>query len=64
MNGHHQKHFRTGQKKSDFDKDPVLRSNGITIKKSGIKLNITKIDLNWAIKIIKIINNITIENIF
>ncbi len=39
-----------GQKKSDFDKDPVLDRMEIQLKKSGIDTEFTKnIDLSWAI---------------
>jgi ADP-heptose:LPS heptosyltransferase len=39
-----------GQKKSDFDKDPVLDRMEMQLKKSGIKPEFTKnIDLSWAI---------------
>jgi len=38
-----------GQKKSDFDKDPVLDRIEIQLKKSGIDTEFTKnIDLSWA----------------
>jgi len=38
-----------GQKKSDFDKDPVLDRMEIQLKKSGIEPEFTKnIDLTWA----------------
>ena len=38
-----------GQKKSDFDQDPVLDRMEIQLKKSGIDTEFTKnIDLNWA----------------
>jgi len=38
-----------GQKKSDFDKDPVLDRMEIQLKKSGIDTEFTKnIDLGWA----------------
>ena len=40
-----------GQKKSDFDKDPVLDRMEIQLKKSGIETEFTKnIDLSWAIE--------------
>ena len=40
-----------GQRKSDFDKDPVLDRMEIQLKKSGIETEFTKnIDLSWAIK--------------
>ena len=39
-----------GQKKSDFDQDPVLDRMEIQLKKSGIKTeNIKKSNLNWAV---------------
>ena len=39
-----------GQKKSDFDKDPVLDRMEIQLKKSGVQTEFVKnIDLNWAI---------------
>ena len=38
-----------GQRKSDFDKDPVLDRMEIQLKKSGIETEFTKnIDLSWA----------------
>ena len=38
-----------GQKKSDFDKDPVLDRIEIQLKKSGVETEFTKnIDLSWA----------------
>jgi len=38
-----------GQKKSDFDKDPVLERLEIQLKKSGVDTEFTKnIDLSWA----------------
>ena len=38
-----------GQKKSDFDQDPVLDRMEIQLKKSGVDTEFTKnIDLNWA----------------
>ena len=40
-----------GQRKSDFDKDPVLDRMEIQLKKSGIETEFTKnIDLSWAVK--------------
>ena len=40
-----------GQKKSDFDEDPVLDRMEIQLKKSGIETEFTKnIDLRWAIE--------------
>ena len=40
-----------GQRKSDFDKDPVLDRMEIQLKKSGIQTEFTKnIDLSWAIE--------------
>ena len=39
-----------GQKKSDFDKDPVLDRMEIQLKKSGLQTEFVKnIDLNWAL---------------
>jgi len=39
-----------GQKKSDFDREPVLKRMEIQLKKSGIKTaNVKKSNLNWAI---------------
>jgi len=39
------------QRKSDFDKDPVLDRMEIQLKKSGIETEFTKnIDLNWAVE--------------
>ena len=40
-----------GQRKSDFDKDPVLDRMEIQLKKSGIETQFTKnIDLSWAVE--------------
>ncbi len=40
-----------GQKKSDFDKDPVLDRMEIQLKKNGIETEFTKnIDLSWAVE--------------
>jgi ADP-heptose:LPS heptosyltransferase len=40
-----------GQRKNDFDKNPVLDRMEIQLKKSGIETEFTKnIDLNWAVK--------------
>ena len=40
-----------GQRKSDYDKDPVLDRLEIQLKKSGIETQFTKnIDLNWAVE--------------
>ena len=40
-----------GQKKSDFDKDPVLDRIEIQLKKSGIDVQYTKnINLDWAVE--------------
>jgi ADP-heptose:LPS heptosyltransferase len=40
-----------GQKKKDFDKDPVLDRMEIQLKKSGIETEFTKnIDLSWAVE--------------
>ena len=39
-----------GQKKKDFDNEPVLKRMEIQLKKSGIKtINVKKSNLNWAI---------------
>ena len=41
--------LETGQKKSDFDQDPVLDRMETQLKKSGIETEFTKnIDLDWA----------------
>ncbi len=43
--------LESGQRKSDFDKDPVLDRMEIQLKKSGIETEFTKnIDLGWAIE--------------
>ena len=43
--------LESGQRKSDFDKDPVLDRIEIQLKKSGIETEFTKnIDLNWAVE--------------
>ena len=40
-----------GQKKSDFDKDPVLERMELQLKKSGIETEFTKnVNIEWAIK--------------
>ncbi len=40
-----------GQRKSDFDKDPVLDRMETQLKKSGVETEFTKnIDLNWAVE--------------
>ena len=40
-----------GQRKNDFDKDPVLDRMEIQLKKSGIETEFTKnIDLSWAVE--------------
>ena len=40
-----------GQKKSDFDKDPVLERIELQLKKSGIETEFTKnINLDWALE--------------
>ena len=40
-----------GQKKSDFDQEPVLKRMKIQLQKSGISTNFTENpDLNWAVK--------------
>jgi len=42
--------LESGQSKSDFDKDSVLKRMEIQLKKSGIKTsNVQKSNLNWAI---------------
>ena len=42
--------LETGQKKSDFDQDPVLDRMETQLKKSGVETEFIKnIDLNWAI---------------
>ena len=41
--------LETGQKKKDFDKEPVLDRMEIQLKKSGVETEFTKnIDLSWA----------------
>ena len=41
--------LETGQKKSDFDQDPVLDRMEIQLKRSGIDTEFTKnIDLDWT----------------
>jgi ADP-heptose:LPS heptosyltransferase len=41
--------LESGEKKSDFDKDPVLDRMEIQLKKSGVETEFTKnIDLTWA----------------
>ena len=43
-----------GQKKSDFDKEPVLERMELQLKKSGIKTEFTRnIHIDWAIKDVK-----------
>ena len=43
--------LEAGQKKSDFDKEPVLDRIEVQLKKSNIPINFTKkIDLSWAIE--------------
>ena len=43
--------LETGQKKSDFDKDPVLERMELQLKKSGIQTEFTRnINIDWAIK--------------
>jgi ADP-heptose:LPS heptosyltransferase len=40
-----------GQKKSDFDKDPVLERMELQLKKSGVETEFTRnINIDWAIK--------------
>ena len=42
--------LEAGQKKKDFDEEPVLKRMEIQLKKSGIKtINIKKSNLNWAV---------------
>jgi len=42
--------LESNQKKSDFDKDPVLDRMELQLKKSGIETQYTKnIDLDWAV---------------
>ena len=42
--------LKPNQKKSDFDREPVLKRMEIQLKKSGIKtVNIKKSNLNWAV---------------
>ena len=42
--------LESGQKKSEFDEEPVLKRMEIQLKKSGIKtMNVKKSNLNWAI---------------
>ena len=42
--------LETGQLKSDFDEEPVLKRMEIQLKKSGIKTeNVKKPNLNWAV---------------
>ena len=42
--------LETGQKKSDFDKEPVLNRMEVQLKKSGIETEFVKnLDLKWAI---------------
>ena len=51
-----------GQKKSDFDKEPVLKRMKVQLEKSGVEPNFTeKPDLGWAIKNIKNLMNQYIE---
>ncbi|MDC1151111.1 glycosyltransferase family 9 protein [Pelagibacteraceae bacterium] len=43
--------LESGQKKTDFDKDPVLDRMELQLKKSGIETEFTKnIDISWAIE--------------
>ena len=43
-----------GQKKSDFDNEPVLKRMKIQLQKSNVKINYTEnLDLSWALKNIK-----------
>ena len=40
-----------GQKKSDFDNEPVLKRMKIQLRKSDVKINYTEnLDLSWALK--------------
>ena len=49
LNGPTETSLEKGQKKSDFDKDPVLDRMEIQLKKSGVETEFTKnIDLSWA----------------
>ena len=51
-----------GQKKQDFDQEPVLKRMKIQLEKSGININHTeKPDLTWAIKNVKSLMNQYIE---
>ena len=51
-----------GQKKSDFDQEPVLKRMAIQLEKSGININFTnKPDLSWAIKNVQSLMNQYIE---
>ena len=51
-----------GQKKSDFDQEPVLKRMEIQLEKSGINTNFTKKpDLSWAIKNVQSLMNQYIE---
>jgi ADP-heptose:LPS heptosyltransferase len=46
--------LENNQKKSDFDKEPVLKRMEIQLKKSGIRIvNIKKSNLNWAVSNIR-----------
>jgi len=43
--------LESGQKKSDFDKDPVLERMELQLKKSGIETEFTRnVNIEWAIK--------------
>ena len=47
-----------GQKKSDFDQEPVLKRMKIQLQKSGISTNFTENpDLNWAVKNVQSLMN-------
>ena len=47
-----------GQKKLDFDKEPVLKRMKIQLQKSNVKINYTEnLDLSWALKNIKALIN-------
>ena len=53
--------LETGQKKTDFDQEPVLDRMEIQLNKSGVKTEkIKKIDLTWSfVDIDKLLNNST-----
>ena len=67
LNGRHlRQSLEPGQKKSDFDKDPVLERMELQLKKSGIETEFTRnINIDWAIKdVSRLINSMQIMNIF